>query len=49
VAITNIIGQTIVMETYNNKERVMVDVGHLPVGVYVVRVNERWVKKFVKE
>jgi trimeric autotransporter adhesin len=48
-AIMNIVGQTVAIGTYNNKERVMVDVGHLPAGVYLVRVNDRYIQKLIKE
>jgi Peptidase C10 family/Secretion system C-terminal sorting domain/Spi protease inhibitor len=48
VSISNMVGQA--MGTYQyDKEQVQVDVSGLPAGVYLVKVNDSEVRKFVKE
>jgi hypothetical protein len=48
LAITNLLGQTVFTQHYND-EKVSVNVSGLPPGVYFVKVNGSEVRKFVKE
>ena len=48
VTITNLIGQTVFTNHYNN-EKVQVDVSGLPAGMYLMRINDTEVRRFVKE
>jgi hypothetical protein len=48
VTITNLIGQTVFADHYNN-EKVQVDVSGLPAGMYLMRINDTEVRRFMKE
>lgn len=48
IAITNLIGQTVYSNYYNNEE-VQVDVADLRAGMYLVKINGTEVRKFVKQ
>ena len=47
-SIANILGQTLFNHNFNS-EKVEIDVADLPAGVYLVKINETEVRKFVKE
>jgi len=47
ITITNLLGQTLFTGNYNS-EQVAVNVADLPAGLYLVRVNDTEVRKFVK-
>jgi hypothetical protein len=49
VAVWNVVGQLVSEQEYKKVDKVTVDVSHLPPGVYMVRVNDVWVGKVVKE
>jgi hypothetical protein len=48
VAITNLLGQALLTEEFG-KNNVQVNIAHLPPGMYLIRVNDVWVRRFVKE
>ena len=48
IAISNLIGQT-VYNQQNNSSQAQIDVSALPAGIYLIRINETEVRKFVKE
>jgi trimeric autotransporter adhesin len=48
ISITNLLGQTVYSQVYNNKQ-VQVNMETLPVGVYFIKVNELYVQKVVKQ
>lgn len=48
ITITNLLGQTIYTKEYNEPQ-VRIDVGNLPSGIYLIRINDTEVRKFVKE
>ena len=48
LTISNLLGQTVYANKYNAVQ-VQIDVSDLPPGVYIVRVNNSLVRKFVKE
>ena len=48
IAITNLLGQTIYKKEYNEPQ-VKIDVSNLPSGIYLIRINDIEVRKFVKE
>ncbi len=48
VVITNLLGQTITNLEFGS-ERVQVNVADLPPGIYLVKINNREVRKFVKQ
>ncbi len=49
VAVWNVVGQVVSEQVYKKTDKVTVDISNLPPGVYVVRVNDVWVGKVVKE
>ncbi len=49
VAVCNVVGQVVYEQAYKKADKVTVNISHLPPGVYVVRVNDVWVGKVVKE
>jgi len=49
VAVCNVVGQVVSEQAYKKTDKVTVDISNLPPGVYVVRVNDVWVGKVVKE
>jgi sugar lactone lactonase YvrE len=49
VALCNVLGQVVYEQTYKKADKVMVDISHHPPGIYMVRVNDVWVGKVVKE
>lgn len=49
VTILNIMGQVVATADGRGNKELPVSVSHLPPGVYMVRVNEAWTGKFVKE
>jgi trimeric autotransporter adhesin len=50
ITIANMLGQSLDRFTFTeNKKEVQLDIRHLPAGVYVVRVNNIYFQKFVKE
>jgi hypothetical protein len=49
VALCNVLGQVVYEMEYKKADKVMVDISHLPPGIYMVRVNDVWVGKVVKE
>jgi trimeric autotransporter adhesin len=49
IAVLNIAGQMIMDESYTNKQTVTLDVKHLQPGMYLLRINDIIVKRFVKE
>ena len=48
VAITNLLGQTICTHEYNT-DKVEIDVAGLPTGMYLIRINDSEVRRFVKD
>ncbi|MCW3123493.1 MAG: Serine/threonine-protein kinase PknD [Flavipsychrobacter sp.] len=48
VSVSNLIGQTLYNYQYHNLQ-VQVDVAELPTGVYIVRINDTEIRKFVKQ
>jgi Secretion system C-terminal sorting domain len=48
ISITNLPGQTIYTHEYNS-EKVEVDVATLPAGMYLIKINNTEVRKFVKQ
>jgi hypothetical protein len=48
LSITNLLGQVVFTHHYNT-DQVHIDVADLPKGLYFVRVNDREVRKFLKE
>jgi hypothetical protein len=49
VTITNVLGQSVFRQVYNNKEKIELNIAHLSSGMYLVRVNDKWVQRFMKE
>jgi ABC-type transporter Mla subunit MlaD len=49
IAVWNVVGQVVSEQEYKKTDKVTVDVSNLPSGVYMVRVNDVWVGKVVKE
>lgn len=49
LAIYNLLGQVVLQQTGSGKPQQQIDVSALPPGVYVVRVNEVWTVRLVKE
>ncbi|MCF8448465.1 MAG: T9SS type A sorting domain-containing protein [Taibaiella sp.] len=50
VVITNMLGQSFYNHTMvKSTEKAEVDISHLPPGMYLVRVNDKWVQRFMKE
>ncbi len=49
VALCNVLGQLVYEQAYKKANKVTVDITHHPPGVYMVRVNDVWVGKVVKE
>lgn len=49
VAILNTVGQVVKTADGRGRRQILLDVSSLPPGVYMVRVNEVWTGKFVKE
>eukprot|EP01035_Chromulina_nebulosa_P018805 gene18805-24572_t len=49
VAVWNVVGQVMSEHVYKKTDKVTVDISNLPSGVYMVRVNDAWVGKVVKE
>lgn len=49
INITNAISQVVYYNKFTKKEKVEIDVAHLPPGVYMVRVNGVYVRRFLKE
>jgi len=49
IAITNLLGQAVYSNHYNNSPQAQVDVSNLPSGIYFVKVNGTDVREFVKE
>jgi hypothetical protein len=49
VALCNVLGQLVYEQAYKKADKVMVDISHHPPGMYMVRVNDVWVGKVVKE
>ena len=49
VAVWNVVGQVMSEQVYKKTDKVAVDISNLPPGVYMVRVNDAWVGKVVKE
>jgi hypothetical protein len=47
IVILNLTGQTVFSHEYDN-EQVEVNVGHLPTGVYFIKLNGTEIRKFVK-
>jgi hypothetical protein len=49
LSITNAVGEVVSEQHYAGKEQVEVNVAHLPRGMYMVRVNGVYVRRFLKE
>lgn len=49
IYISNCLGQVVYEQQYTGKEKVEVEVRHLPPGMYMVRVNGVYVRRFLKE
>ncbi len=49
LAIYNLLGQVVLQKSGSGKQQQQVDVSALPPGVYVVRVNDVWTARLVKE
>ena len=49
INVTNVVGQTVIYQQYNSKEKVELDIRYLPVGVYFVKVNGVYMQRVVKE
>jgi hypothetical protein len=49
VVIYNLLGQLVVQHAGSGKQQQQVDVSMLPLGMYIVRVNEVWTARLVKE
>jgi hypothetical protein len=49
VTVRNMMGQVVFEQAYKKSDKVMVNISHLPPGIYMVRVNDLWVGKVVKE
>lgn len=48
IAIINTVGQVVYHHAYNSRQ-VMVNVGNMPPGLYLIRVNGAGIKRFLKE
>ncbi len=48
LTISNMLGQVVLSAEYSGRKQARVDVSALPPGVYMVRVNDRWVEKMIK-
>jgi|GEM_PF-771329 len=48
VSINDVVGKSVYVHAYN-ANRVVVDVSELPIGTYLIKVNDTEVRKFVKE
>ncbi|MBX2907498.1 MAG: T9SS type A sorting domain-containing protein [Taibaiella sp.] len=48
IEVTNLLGQRVIVATCSSTLQEL-DVSRLPQGVYLVRVNDAWVRRFVKE
>jgi len=48
VSVINLLGQTVYINPYSSGQ-VMVNIAHLPAGLYFVKVNEQYVQQVVKE
>ena len=49
VTVCNMMGQVVYEQVHKKADKVTVDISNLPPGVYMVRVNDVWVGKVVKE
>lgn len=49
ISIANNMGQLVYEQQYSSKEQVEINVAHLPPGMYMVRVNGVYVRRFLKE
>lgn len=49
VAVCTIVGQVVYQNDYIRADKVTVNISNLPSGIYMVRVNDVWVSKVVKE
>ncbi len=49
VRIVNLVGQTVYAGQYNMERKVQITIANLPSGIYLVKVNDSYVKRFVKE
>lgn len=50
VVITNMLGQSFYRHTMvKATEKAELDISHLPPGMYLIRVNDKWVQRFMKE
>ena len=49
VAVCNVVGQVVYQQDYKRADKVTVNISNLPSAIYVVRVNDAWVGKVVKE
>jgi sugar lactone lactonase YvrE len=50
IAITNMLGQSVCRHMITKGEKkTEVSISHLPLGMYLVRVNDKWVQRFMKE
>jgi sugar lactone lactonase YvrE len=49
VAISNLVGETVYTARFTGTRRAELPTGHLPPGMYLIKVNERWVQRFMKE
>lgn len=49
VVVTNLLGQAVEASNNLQGEKAVVQVGHLPTGIYLLKVNDTWVHRFYKE
>ena len=48
IEITNMVGQKLISQTPNNRS-VDLDISNLVPGIYILKINDSYIKKFVKE
>ena len=49
VVVTNLFGQAVEVSNEFQGEKAVVQVGHLPTGMYLLKVNDTWLHRFYKE
>ncbi len=49
IAVTDVLGKTVLRQEYKNADNAILNIGSLPVGAYFVRVNGAYIGKFIKQ